>query len=157
MQNNSQIVNDGLCTQEDVVLLSEIFEEVFNYFCTHSSPFADDYLREIKTIVGLGFTAVLVNEIYFMEYKNKMRTFLQYCDFRRYPECVKMLSTTIAEMIGLAFNVFYRIKYPPYYKNFLATLIKAINHVSIQLSDKSETFCKFSKALQKNLTYGQNA
>jgi hypothetical protein len=99
---------------------------------------AEDYLREIKTIVGLGFTAVLVDSSFLTIYYNKFNSFIQYMDFKKHTGALSVLSLNIAEMVDLSSYVFRIIQYPGYYKDFSIALRKALTRMGSQLAGKSE-------------------
>ena len=136
--------------------LAKTFEEVFRYFCAHNSPYAVDYLTNIKTILGLGFTSVLVEGLVVSTYQRKLEVFLRYCDFKKHENNITELSTKTAEMIELAFSAFRSIGYPPYYKNFTNTLNNTLGRIGVYLPERNSECHKFSQLLQQSLAYGKN-
>jgi hypothetical protein len=136
--------------------LAKIFEYVFYYFCGHNSPFAEDYLARLKTILGLGFTSVLVDEIFLSTYQRKMDVFLRYCDFKKHQNNLVELSIVIAEMIDLAFSAFHSIGCPPYYQNFVTTINRLLNRIEVYLPKNNSDCYKLLQSLQKDFVYGKN-
>jgi len=124
-------------SRNDISSLAHIFDVNFRYFCANNSPFATDYLSEIKTIVGLGFTAVLLDGSFIAAYHDKFNNFLQYLDFKNHENSLRFMSSNIAEMIDLAAFVFRLIKYPRYYEDFANALRKALGRVGTMLSGEN--------------------
>jgi len=48
-------------SRNDVSKLAQLFEQSFDYYISHNTPFFSDYLNALRTVVGLGFTASLVD------------------------------------------------------------------------------------------------
>ncbi len=116
--------------RNDIYQLAHIFETSFHYFLNNNSPFEEDYLKGMKTIAGLGFTAVLVDDWMLPFYQKQLQIFLQYCDFKKNQGSLSLLSLSIAEMLDLASPAFRRIGSPRYYEDFTATAKKAIGHAA---------------------------
>ena len=124
-------------SRNDISSLAHIFDVNFRRFCANNSPFATDYLSEIKTIVGLGFTAVLLDGSFIAIYHDKFNNFLRHLDFKKHENSLQFLSSNIAEMIDLATFAFRLIKYPSYYENFANALRKALGRVGTILSGEN--------------------
>ena len=58
------ILSDAPLSHNDKLILADLFEVSFTYYRDHQSPFVTDFIREIRTIAGLGFTAVLADDGY---------------------------------------------------------------------------------------------
>jgi hypothetical protein len=123
-------------SRNDISSLACIFDVNFRHFCANNSPFAIDYLNELKTIAGLGFTAVLLDGSFIATYHEKLNIFLQYLDFRKHENSLQLLSSNIAEMVDVSADVFRFIQYPRFYEDFAVALRKALGRIGTQLSGK---------------------
>ena len=43
-------------SRNDISILANLFELSFDYYIAHDSSFFPDYLKSLRTVVGLGFT-----------------------------------------------------------------------------------------------------
>jgi hypothetical protein len=105
-------------SSNDISSLAQTFQVAFNYFCQHSSPFAQDYLRNLSTLVGLGFTAALVDGDCVSAYDSDLKVFIAHRNFKACPEIIANLSLAIANMVSWATKLFGVLDYPRYYEDF---------------------------------------
>ncbi len=113
-------------SSNDISSLTKTFQIAFHYYCHHNSPFAQDYLKELSTLVGLGFTAVLVDGDCICAYDHYLKTFLAYRNFKAHPEALEILSSAVANMVSWAAQLFRLLDYPGYYDDFAASLEKTV-------------------------------
>ena len=139
-------------TRNDISHLAHIFEANFRHFrANNNSPFVIDYLNELKTLAGLGFTAILIDSSFITTYHEKFNNFLQNLDCKNSESSSQCLSSSLAEMIDLAAFVFRLIKYPRYYEDFANALRKALGRVGTMLSgENSEAERLLQLILQKS-------
>jgi len=125
-------------TDNDVLSLAEIFDFTLQYYCTHSSSLEDEYFKKLSTIMGLGFTTILVDGDLLVIYERHLQTFIRSRNFKAYPGYSKVLSYAITEVINGAIPLFPLIDYPKYYDTFVAEVESATNHIIVQESGKLE-------------------
>ncbi len=74
-----------------------------------------DYQRSLSVVIGLGFTAALVDSDLLAIYQPRLNLFIQYGDFIKHPGHCQVVSIAQAEMINDALYLFEVIRYPNYY------------------------------------------
>jgi len=137
----NSILATSRLSRNEISSLARVFEISFDHFCRpgHYFPNANDYLREIKTIVGLGFAAVLVENDYLLTtYQSQLAIFLQCFDFRSNKKRWSQLSQSLAEMIGLSLGL-SAYNYQNYFQGFSICLRRILSSVSIQMHLDKET------------------
>src|SRR5258707_10820246 len=87
--------------RNDVPILAQLFEVSFDYHLTNHSPFFPDYLRALRTLIGLGFTAALADKDLFSIYKQYLETFLnqEAGDFKSNQGAKRLIAQAASEMI----------------------------------------------------------
>ncbi|MBY0544734.1 MAG: hypothetical protein K2Q14_04210 [Gammaproteobacteria bacterium] len=126
-------------SRNDISILAQLLEISFDYYIARDSPFFPDYLKSLRTLVGLGLTSVLVVDkgslcVYqyyferFMAQKNG--------DFRTYPHAKTIIAQYTAEMVGTAAICFSALRCPRYYQDFITALYHVIAKVA-QFTDRS--------------------
>jgi hypothetical protein len=123
-------------SSNDISCLSEIFETVLRYYCSNTSPMEKDYLKEIHTLMGLGFAVVMVDGSFLPFCQPHLNTFLNYRDFKKYPNYLGVLSRAIAETTARAAYLFRFLGYPGYYEHFTLAVKKTVNHVMSPVEKK---------------------
>jgi hypothetical protein len=119
-------------SSNDIYTLAQIFHSTFQYYCTVFDPSEKDYLREISTLVGLGFAAILTDGDLLCFHEPRLQTFMRfYQKFKEHPEYLQMFSRAIAEIVSGAAFVFRFVKYPAYHEEFTRLLRKALNHFHV--------------------------
>lgn len=113
-------------SRNDVSCLAQPFQLAFNYFCTHNSPLYEDYVKRLGVVVGLGFTAVLVDGTFLQNYQLQLQIFLDHVDFKSHPQRTVALSLAMAEMVNLGAYLFRVLGYPGYYDYFAAAVEKVV-------------------------------
>lgn len=115
-------------SRNDVSKLAQFFEQSFDYYINHNTPFFSDYLNALRTVVGLGFTASLVDRQLFCIYQHYLQRFiaLNEGDFKRNPGSKRGLAQAVAEMTYTAALCFYALHFPRYYEEFIAALHYAL-------------------------------
>ena len=124
-------------SSKDISDLAQIIEINLQYYCAYNSPMEKDYLRAIKTVIGLGFTAAMVDDSLVAIYHSRLNTFLNYGDFKQYQGSLKYLSTAIAEMVDLSVQLFRYIGYPDYYNDFVAAARKMLDNIASNMEGKN--------------------
>jgi hypothetical protein len=114
----NKIVPAQPLSSNDISSLTQTFQVAFNYFCEHSSPFDQDYLKDLSTMVGLGFTAALADGDCISAYDNNLKIFIAHRNFKAHPEIIANLSLAIANMVSWATKLFRVLDYPRYYEDF---------------------------------------
>jgi hypothetical protein len=114
----NKIVPAQPLSSNDISSLAQTFQVAFNYFCEHSSPFDQDYLKDLSTMVGLGFTATLADGDCISAYDNNLKVFIAHRHFKAHPEIIANLSLAIANMVSWATRLFGVLDYPRYYEDF---------------------------------------
>lgn len=114
-------------SHNDISSLAQTFKIAFNYFCDHSSPFVTEYLRELNTLVGLGFTAALVDGDSISVFDNDLKIFLTYRNFKAHPEAIESLSSAVANLLCWSTQLFRILNYPRYYEEFAQAVKKTIS------------------------------
>jgi hypothetical protein len=92
-------------------------------------------VREISTLVGLSFTAILTDGATLLcIYEPHLRTFLRYYrEFKEHQEYLHMFSRAIAEIIRGAAFVFSLVKSPAYHEEFIRLIHKALNNLRVSV------------------------
>lgn len=64
-------------SRNDISIMTSLLEQSFDYYLNLYSPFFSDYLRALRTVVGLGFTAVLADRSLLSIYQWYLNHFMQ--------------------------------------------------------------------------------
>ena len=119
-------------SDNDIRILADIFHSVFKYFCGNGfSPFEREYLRDVLTLVGLSFTALLVDGSLLVTYETRLQTIIRYREFKEHQEYLHMFSRAIAEIIAGGTFVFEFVKYPNYHEEFLRLIHTTVNDIRV--------------------------
>ena len=126
-------------SDNDVLILANLFEISFSYYRDHYSPQAIDFIREIRTIAGLGLTAVLSDNGYLYPYQTYFNEFIQgnKGDFREDTAAASLWGKRMAEMISISLGSFRRLNYPGYYAEFVEAIEKNLKNVRIDVAGKT--------------------
>lgn len=118
-------------SRNDISILAALFEQSFDYYIYHNSPFFSDYLNALRTVVGLGFTASLVARSLFCIYRHYLERFIAQDegDFKVNPGAKRSIAQAVAEMINTASISFYALRFPRYYDDFMA----AFSHTVVKI------------------------
>jgi hypothetical protein len=111
-------------SRNDISILAHLFEVSFDYYIHNNSPFFLDYLQALRTVVGLGFTAVLVDRQLLCIYQRYLELFLaqEEGNFKERKEGKTLIAQSVAEMASTAVISFSILKFPHYYEDFLLAL-----------------------------------
>lgn len=126
----------NILTDSDIASLTKIFNITLQYYCEHVSPLEDEYVKRLSTIMGLGFTTVLVDGGLLVIYESRLQTFIRYRNFKAHSGYTEMLSRAIAEMIDVAVYLF-RLRNQQYYDQFAAAVKSALTHVVVHEAGKT--------------------
>ena len=140
-------------SHNDKLILSDLFEVSFTYYRDHQSPFVTDFIREIRTIAGLGLTAVLADDGYLYPYQSYFNDFIQgnQGDFREDAGHASLWGQRMAEMITISLGSFRRLDYPDYYHDFMEAIEKNLKNVRIDLAGKTAEGKRLLNALPVKL------
>jgi len=121
-------------SHNDVVVLGKLFEISVDFFRTHQSPNAQDFIFELRTIAGLGLTASLVDNGGMMPYQTYFNRFVnaEQGDFLKdQSHHTSLWGQTMANMVAISLDSFRRLNYPGYYTEFRAAIKKSIDNVRV--------------------------
>ncbi len=113
--------------------LANLLQVLFEHYTSHSSSTANDLIRMLRTLVGLGFTTCLTDHVYTVCYQPYLHCFIQHDrgNFQKHCVALVLLSQTVANMVALAMDSFYIRCGPIYYPCFLNTLKNILDDVII--------------------------
>lgn len=94
--------------------------------CAHPCPIHSDYFPELRTLVGLGFTAVLIEGSCIDACKVELEIFLRYRNILENQEMLKEISNAIGRIVHYGFQAFKILRYPRYYGEFIWALHRAL-------------------------------
>jgi hypothetical protein len=145
---NSRVAVQSL-SRNDLSLIASLLEESFDYYLNHNSPFFVDYLRALRTLVGLGYTAVLADNALLSIYQRHLDGFhgQQNGNFREREGAKTFIAKSVSEMISVAITSFSALEHPRYYHDFLQALHYSLFKVPRLTEDVEE-----GKRLLKGLT-----
>ncbi len=120
--------------------------------CDLSSDSRADYYRDLATLIGLGYTAILAEGSRIGLCRPYIATFLRYRDFARHAVKLETFSHAIAEIVCNAIRPFKVLGHPLYHDEFIAALVTVLRTSDIDnvLADKGikkmlqELFIKYS-------------
>ena len=126
--------------RNDIPILAQLFEVSFDYYINHNSPFLADYLQALRTLIGLGFTAVLADRRLLCSYEFYLERFLAQGegDFKLNQGAKRLIAQSAAEMVCTATLSFNVLRYPRYYDEFIKALYVTIAKIPIISATKSE-------------------
>jgi hypothetical protein len=148
------MANDSLTAKlfpnNEIINLAKLLEIPLLYYRENNSPIEKDHIKELRTIIGLGFTAILVDGAWTSIYERYLRAFLVCDQLTRTEDMISQLALATAEIAGGASYIFRILNHPEYYKDFEVALKKVVNHLSIRLYGKSEEAERLLKILLNN-------
>lgn len=127
-------------SDNNVVVLANLFQISIDFFCTHQSPNAEDFIVELRTIAGLGLTASLVDNGGLMPYQTYFNRFVNAAqgDFlKAQGDCA--WGQTMANMVAIGLASFRRANYPHYYGDFRESIKKAIQNIRVTQAGGDDT------------------
>lgn len=139
-------------SSNDISSLAQIFHVVLQHYCTVVNPFEKDYLSELSSLVGLGFTAILADGSLLCVYERYLQTFIRYRSFKEHPEHLQMFARAIAEIASGAVQIFRYLKYPSYYDEFIRLIHKTVDHIWIPAEKVAESRRLMQLLTQKRTT-----
>ena len=111
-------------SRNDIVSLANLFELSFDYHIKHNSPFFIEYLRSLRTVAGLGFTAALADEGLLFIYQRYLNHFMRHKEgnFKESEGSKRLIAQSAAGLVSTAVLSFDALNYPRYYEDFIAAL-----------------------------------
>jgi len=127
-------------SRNDISIIASLLEQSFDYYLNHNSPFFSDYLCSLRTLVGLGFTAVLADRSLLSIYQGYLSNFIgqKEGDFREARSATKHIAQSTAEMVGTAVISFKALRHPRYYGDFLQALHYILTKIPTLTNDAKE-------------------
>ena len=115
----------------DIPFLVQLFEESFDYYIAHDSPFFKEYLQALRTLAGLGFSASLVDRSLLCIYQIYLSSFMAHGegDFKANRGAKTLIAQHTAEMVRAATISFHALHYPRYYNEFIEALHYTISKI----------------------------
>lgn len=151
MANNS--LTTKLLPDNEIVNLAKIFEIPLLHYHKNESIFKKDHLKKLRTIVGLGFTAILVDGALISTYERYLRTFIACDQIKSTENTIYQLAYAAAQITAGASYAFKITKYLNYHKDFVIALKKVINHLSIHKDGKNKEAIRLQAILDINTTH----
>ena len=132
-------------SRNDIPIIAQIFQVNFDYYIHHNTPFFRDYLKALKTVIGLGFTAVLVDEMLVCSYQIYLDPVMVHGkgDFKSNQEYKVMIAQHVSEMVRISTISFQALRYPDYYENFL----EALRYLITRLIESTEEIAEAARIL----------
>lgn len=123
-----------LLSEEDIMRLSQIFEQLFEYYY-HVTTHNQYFLAHLRTVLGLGFTAVLKEQSYLSSYLNRLEIFLYAENNAAFPQAPLLLPQAISEMIDTSSYIFHVLNYPDYYVAYRGSLKRLLRDIAVSLTE----------------------
>lgn len=135
-----------LLSRNEITMLAQLFETSFDYHLNHQSAFFTDYLRSLRTLAGLGFTAVLADRDLLSVYQIYLRQFMAQKeeDFSKSPNKT-LIAQSAAEMVATSIISFRALNFPRYYETFNQALKSTAANIPRLLCRASEAESLFTR------------
>ena len=138
-------------SHNDITSLATLFESKFEHYRTHQSPSELNYLEQLKTAVGLGFTAIMVDGALVCIYEQRLKQFLGYFSAWQSGVSFSAAAFSAAEILNAAAYLFSILRYPDYYPIFKKNVQKAAKEALLDDSvDNEEEYQLLMKLLIQN-------
>jgi hypothetical protein len=119
--------------------LSYLIEAALQESCKEPSEFHENYRRQFATLVGLGFTAILVKGGQVQFCHLHLLAFLNFGnDFTQCTTKFESLSAVVAEIICSAISPFRFLGMPRYFDDFLLSITNVVYPPRMELVKKKE-------------------
>ena len=124
-------------SHNDISGLAQLFEQGFHYHrkCQKQLKNTDwrSFLHNIRTLIGLSYTATLVDGELLEIFDSHLCVFLQYQSFlSKHSEHAK-LAKAIADIVCLGSDFFRCLGHPRYYEDFLRSLRDCVTHITEEI------------------------
>ncbi len=131
-------------SHNDIAALAKLFEQAFQYHWQNQSKESSFqiFVHNIRTLVGLSFTATLVEGDLLEFFNSYLRIFQRNQSFLRSDSRHARLASAIANMVCLGSDFFRCLDHPSYYKDFLQALRNCLKHMIEEIRIKPETNMK---------------
>jgi hypothetical protein len=118
------MVTIELLSCNDILTLAQLFEQSFDHYIYGNPLFVSDYIRDLRTLVGLTFAVVLADNGMVCAHQTHLKSFMAAGrgDFMEYQGHKTMIAQCTANMVGTAVLCFWILRCPGYYQDFLAAL-----------------------------------
>jgi hypothetical protein len=103
-------------SNNDISILAKLLEGNFKYHRKNPSP-NEDYIKNLKAIVGLGFIGIMVDGSFISTYRPYFNKFLDYCSSSQC-NSISPISLEAARILEKATCVFPKYDYQDYYQVF---------------------------------------
>jgi hypothetical protein len=134
-------------------VLVQLFEQSFQFYAEHpslcTSESAQNFMHNIQTLVGLGFTAAQVSEDLIANFHELVTEFLCYHPFYKFPQQASHLASIVADIIVCSCDLFKELEYPCYTSDFELALMQCLRHILKDLDIKPAHLLPRFKSLMK--------
>ena len=145
-------------SSNDISELAHILEINIQHYCIDAKNGLreKEYHKTLRTIVGLGYAAVLVGGVSICTYNRHLDIFLRHCEFKQHKIMLPSLSRSIAEMIVLASAAFAGAERSGYYGDFVIAVKRATDNVNSIMMGERATAEKLLSKLPRALEWWFN-
>lgn len=127
-------------SHNDITALAQLFRRAFHYHRKHKGEFYDirwqNFLKNLRTIVGLSYTVTLVQGDLLELYNSYLTTFLQNQSFTNSHSQHLKLAQSFTNMVSLGSDFFRSFGHPNYYSDFLVALRFCVIHIIEEINIK---------------------
>ena len=125
-----QILAGDPLFRNDIFIIAQIIEHSLDYYHSPHSPLVSDYLQALRTLVGLGYTAVLADGYLRHAFEPYLARFLAAEEeINVHPKSKERMGRSAAKMVHIATLSFYKLKFTPHYTLFIALLRQTLSQV----------------------------
>ena len=135
-------------TPEEQEHFKKILANLFEYNYAHPSALNREHYTHLKVVLGLGFTAALVDGRFVEFYLERLNIFAYAGQFEAFPSPPPLLLNAIMEMVEYGSKLLAIVGYPAYYDIFKSSLGTLLCGVRMDLLNVG----KEAKALHQKLT-----
>jgi hypothetical protein len=126
-------------SHNDIQRLAAVLENNFQAHRKYNTRLRYEYLHRLKAVVGLGFTAVMVDGIYISIHRPDFDLFLDYFRADSEPDSITFVSLAAAKIMDTAAHVFRkRDLCKNHYKAFVNSLEDVVKECLLDDSEKAE-------------------
>src|SRR6266481_430667 len=120
-------------SRNEISDLTCLFEESFRFHYNNAviatTPSVQNYLKAIRTVVGLGFAATLVQNDLTLFIQRLVNKFIRYQNFYNHPEHIQKLASTLVSLISCSSDFFHDLDHPSYGDAFEQALAHCLQHM----------------------------
>ena len=132
-------------SSNDISSLTKLFTVGLGYYQDHCSPFEKDYLKKLSAIMGLGFTAILMDGDLLTIHQSHLMTFIRYLEDDDKKNW-SALAYPLANIINGAVFVF-QFEKPAFYSIFQQIVKEVLTHITLQEAGETKEANRLLKLL----------